>query len=315
MNMITVFFRPLRMAKVLCLAALLGWLPRPASAQDQAQPVKAELKNDRVLVWVNGQVFTEYLFTADSKYPYFYPVIGPRTGHTITTHKTEPYPHHSSLFFGCDRINGGNYWQEGLERGRIVSKGISLAVDSGRMVVIKQKCSWERPGAESPFSDSRTITIQAPGKDLRFVDFEITMEANIEVQIEKNNHSLFAARMIPALSTQGGGTLRNAHGDLAEKGTFGKSAPWADYRGQHHGEIEGLAIFCDPQDRWFPPPWFTRDYGFFSPTPMFWLENNKLILKKGEQLHLRYRTVVHAGNPAPGDLDALYKKWTAKQPD
>ena len=31
------------------------------------------------------------------------------------------YPHHTSLLFGCDLVNGGNYWQEGLERGRMIS--------------------------------------------------------------------------------------------------------------------------------------------------------------------------------------------------
>lgn len=283
-----------------------------AQAAGQLQPVQAELGADRVKVFVGGKLFTEYLFTEDSKYPYFYPVNGPRTGKSVTVRRTEPWPHHSSVFFGCDRVNGGNYWQEGLERGRIVSKRVSVVEPAGDQVVFEQDCLWERPGAESPFSDHRRIAVSAPSPDLRFIDFDVTLTARANVRIEKTNHSLFAVRVNPKLSVSGGGILMNAHGDLSEKGTFGKRSPWADYRGTWEGESEGVAIFVHPQDRWFPPPWFTRDYGFMSPTPMFWLEGGFLEMSDGETLRLRYRVVVHAGHLTKDALEAQYQKWAAK---
>lgn len=272
--------------------------------------VKAELKQDRVIVFVDGKPFTEYLFTADEKYPYFFPVNGPRTGRGVTTRREPQYPHHSSLFFGCDRVNGGNYWQEGLERGRIVSKTIRLVRESGQQVVFEQECRWERPGVEAPFDDHRVITIAAPSPDRRQIDFDITLTARIPVRIEKTNHSLFAARMAPELSVKGGGTLVNALGDQGEKGTFGKPASWADYRGTRDGETEGLAILCHPANRWSPPPWFTRDYGFFSPTPLNWIENGALEMAKGEKLRLSYRVIVHAGAPTVADLEAEFQRWS-----
>ena len=51
--------------------------------------------------------------------------------------KLDPYPHHSSLFFGCDRVNDGNYWQEALERGRIASKAVRVPEVFGSRVVIE----------------------------------------------------------------------------------------------------------------------------------------------------------------------------------
>lgn len=263
-----------------------------------------------MVVSVAGKLFTEYLWLANEKYPYFFPVNGPRTGRSVTTRREPQYPHHSSLFFGCDRVNGGNYWQEGLERGRIVSQQVRLVRAAGPQVVFEQDCRWERPGAEAPFDDHRVIAISAPSADVRWIDFDIMLTARATVRIEKTNHSLFSARMAPDLSVKGGGILVNAQGDQGEKGTFGKPSAWADYRGTRDGETEGLAILCHPANPGFPPPWFTRDYGFFSPTPFFWPANGATDLARGEKLRLRFRVVIHAGAPTVAELEAGFQKWT-----
>jgi acyl-CoA thioesterase len=81
------------------------------------QTLNAELKPDRVVITVAGKLFTEYLFTADSKYPYFFPVNGPRTGRSVTTCRTEPYPHHSPIFLAATRsaaaTTGRRDWSAG----------------------------------------------------------------------------------------------------------------------------------------------------------------------------------------------------------
>jgi len=277
-----------------------------------SQPLAAELKADRVVITVAGKVFTEYLFKADEKYPFFFPVNGPRSGRSVTTCRAEPYPHHSSIFFGCDKVGGGNYWQEGLERGRIVSKDVKLVRAAGNEVVFEQDCRWERPGAEAPFDDHRRITVSAPSADERLIDFEVTLTARIKVRIDKTNHSLFSARMAPELSVKAGGRLVNTHGDAGEKGTFGKPAPWMDARGTRDGVTEGLAIFCDPKNRWHPAQWFTRDYGFFSPTPMFWLDTGFVEFALGEKLTLRYRVLVHAGDPDPSRIEEWQQRWISR---
>ena len=69
------------------------------------------------------------------------------------------------------------------------------------------------------------------------------------------------------------------------------------------GEIEGLAILQHPSSRWAPSPWFTRDYGFMSPTPMYWPPDGKVTkLAKGEKVMLRYRVFVFSGDPAQLNL-------------
>lgn len=299
------------------IVSFVATVPSPAADTSKAallsgpaQNLRVEQKADRIVVSVAGQPFTEYLFTDGEKYPFFFPVIGPRSAESVTARRLTNFPHHSSVFFGCDRVNGGDYWQEGLERGRIVAKATKLVSAEGPRVVIEQDCSWERPGAEPPFTDHRVIAITAPSRDLRFIDFEVTLKPRLKVKIEKTNHSLFSVRAAPDLTPSGGGELFNSNGERSEKGTFGKKAAWATFRGQRKGQTEGVAIFDSPQNRWSPSPWFTRDYGFMSPTPMYWPEKGSTELAPGEEVRLRYRVVVYGGALDDAQLNALYEQWT-----
>jgi hypothetical protein len=129
------------------------------------------------------------------------------------------------------------------------------------------------------------------------------MEMLLDVTILKNNHSLFSGRMDPDLAVINGGVMINAEGQRSEKGTFGQASPWIDYSGKRGDKIEGMAIMQHPSNKWYPSPWFTRDYGFFSPTPMYWPEDDKgILLKKGEVIKLRYRVLVHSGNHDAADI-------------
>ncbi len=69
----------------------LGSVSAQASVTGHAQQLRAEAKPDRVSIYVGDQLFTEYLSLPDAKYPYFYPMNGPRTGRSVTVRNTEPY--------------------------------------------------------------------------------------------------------------------------------------------------------------------------------------------------------------------------------
>lgn len=276
--------------------------------------VNAERLDDRIIVRVNGETFTCYRFGSGQKYPYFYPVNGPVSGRSVTAESSLPYPHHRSLFFGCDRVNGGNYWQEGNELGQIVSKGPGVLKSGPDLVQIQDDCEWRQPGQSPIIADRRDIRIEAPSRELRLIDFGITLTALTKIKIERTNHSLFSARVEPGLSVKGGGTLINAEGASSEKGTYGVPSAWGDYSGKHCGTTEGIAIFDSPLSPWFPSKWFTRDYGFFSPTPMEWLGQEGYRLKQGEKLQLKYRVVVHAGDAGQANIESLFRQWKSTWP-
>ncbi len=297
------------MKKIKIIALLIfiisGLLPVNAAR------INAIRVGSKINVTIDGKYFTSYIFSSDEKYPFFYPVNGPLSGGSVTSMRNGEYPHHSSLFFGCDRVNEGNYWQEGLERGRIISVNAEILKEGGDTVVISDECIWSRPGAISPVKDRRTFVITSPSASVRQIDVTISMEMLMDVHIQKTNHSLFSARMAADLSVKNGGTMINAEGAKGEKDTFGKPSPWMDYYGKRGEYCEGLTILQHSSNPWYPSPWFTRDYGFISPTPMYWPQNGEeTFMKKGETLLLRYRVLVHGGTTDEakiGELFEIYK--------
>ena len=275
-----------------------------------AQPTITAVKlGDKIDISINNNLFTSYILSANEKHPFFFPVNGPSQA-SVTSMRNANYPHHSSLFFGCDNLNGGNYWAGGIEGGQILSLRADIIETGGDKVVLENECIWKRPGAQSPVKDMRTITVSAPSENLFVIDFDITMEILLDVTISRTNHSLFCGRMDPDLTVNNGGTMINAEGESFEKGTFGKASPWIDCFGKRMGTIEGMAILQHPSNRWYPSTWFTRDYGFFSPTPMFWPENGEnTVLHKGETVKLRYRVLVHSGDHKTANIAKEFEKY------
>ncbi|MCX6328288.1 MAG: PmoA family protein [Bacteroidia bacterium] len=272
--------------------------------------INAVKVGSKINVTINGKYFTSYIFSEDEKYPFFFPVNGPVSGGSVTSMRNAVWPHHSSLFFGCDQVNGGNYWQEGLERGRIISVNAQIVKEGGDTVIITDECIWSRPGALSPIKDIRRFTITASSDSVTIIDAEITMETLIDVVIKQTNHSFFSVRMASDLAVTNGGTMINAEGLMSEAGTFGKNSPWIDYYGKRGNAIEGLAIMQHPSNPWYPSPWFTRDYGFMSPTPMYWPQNGTdTQMKKGTILVLRYRVLVHSGTTSEADIAGQFEKF------
>jgi hypothetical protein len=272
--------------------------------------INAVKVGSKINVTINGRYFTSYIFSEDEKYPFFFPVNGPVSGGSVTSMRNAIWPHHSSLFFGCDQVNGGNYWQEGLERGRIISVNAQIAKEGADTVIITDECIWSRPGALSPVKDIRKLIITAPSDSMTQIDVEITMEMLIDVVIKQTNHSFFSVRMASDLAVTNGGTMINAEGLRNEQGTFGKNSPWIDYYGKRGNTTEGLTIMQHPSNPWYPSPWFTRDYGFMSPTPMYWPQNGTdTQMKKGTTLVLRYRVLVHSGTASEADIAGQFEKY------
>jgi len=309
--------------RVLLVGSVIGTLllvraGHPAGNSDVSQSsvslaLEVEQTSSTIAVRVGGNLFTTYRFSPSQKYPYFWPVCGPISNRSLTTESSQPWPHHHSLFFGCDRVNGWNFWQEGNDRGQIVSRSPRVTEKGPARVVIEDVCDWRVPGQPPVLEDHRRIVIQAPLPSLRHIDFHIRLVPIVEVKIEKTNHSLFSVRMEPHLGAARTGKMVNAEGLSGEKATFGQKSAWCDCYGDSGWGTEGIAILDHPANRWFPTTWFTRDYGFLSPTPMNWLGKEGMQLKKGEALELHYRVVAHGGDCWEADLAALFGKWKNEQ--
>ena len=292
-------------------------VPQPPPVDRRNAPDSEELTHYQIgphiwLRWHNEPLLA-YRAHPTQKYPYLYPLAGPASGLSLTAESALPWPHHRSVLFGCDHVNGGNYWQDELERGQIVSRGPRVRDATKRSAVIEDASDWRQPGGPVQMTDERRYTVRIPDDRHRIVDVDITWRAEVDVTIEKTNHALFAIRAVPDVTPWGGGRLVSSNGDEGEGATFGKPAGWCAFAGrrtQARGEpVEGIALMDHPDNPWAPCPWFTRDYGFMSPMAFNWIER-PWRLPAGQSVRLRHRVVVFAGEPHQAELDTLFKEWT-----
>ena len=300
------------------LAIAVSLVSITAFAED-AQTVGALVEDDRIVVTVNGEEFTAYLFGEEHKYPFFYPVNGPATGESVTAWDQEPYPHHSSLYISLDHVRSegverGNYWQprNDLSTGQIFSRAPRIIAATGDKVVLRDECDWIVPEADAhQIRDTRTVTITAPSLTIRILDFEFTFEILEDLNIGPTGHSFFSVRMRPELAVGdpergpeqaplGTGTMVDSNGGIDEDGTREQSAAWCAYYGQHHGETEGVAIVQHSGNPLFPAQWFNRNYGFMSPTPFAFGE--PMPVPAGGSYTYRYRTIVFSGDHEEADI-------------
>lgn len=285
----------------------------PRAKAGAAAGVKLTAYQDGPQIWIRAgtQVLTCYRAHPTQKYPYFYPLAGPRTGRSLTDESGQPWPHHRSVFFGCDRVNGGNFWQGPDAAGQIVSAGLEMNQAVPNSVEVRDRCDWRVPGREPILTDDRRFTITIVSRDCWHLDARLVLTARRPIQVEKTNHSLFAVRAASDLTPGGGGHLVNSEGRVGEKGTFGVAAGWCDFSGRRGDTHEGIALFDHPKNPWAPCRWFTRDYGFMSPTPFNWLDKEGWQLPAGKSVTLRYRVVLHAGDAAAAGLAGAHKDWAA----
>ncbi|MCC7043953.1 MAG: PmoA family protein [Acidobacteria bacterium] len=296
-------------------AALVG-AAQTAPDPRRTAPDSGELTHYQIgpHIWLrwNNEPLLGYRAHPTQKYPYFFPVTGPVSGLPLTSESSLPWPHHRSLFFGCDFVNGGNYWQDELERGQIVSRGPTIAEATPRSAVIVDGCDWRQPGQPVQMTDERRFTLSVISPRLRTLDVDLTWTASVDVTIQKNNHALFALRAAHDITPWGGGRLVSSEGREGETGTFGEPGRWCAFFGRRtHARdepIEGIALMDHPGGPWSPCRWFTRDYGFLSPMPFNWLEH-PWRLAAGRSVRIRHRVVMFAGDPRDAGLDQLYREW------
>ncbi|WP_339911247.1 PmoA family protein [Symmachiella dynata] len=301
--------------------ALAGMFSPELLAIDYPQPVPeangltAYCNHSNLIVRYDNLPILSYRAQSNLKYPYFYPLNGPKSGLPLTTESALPYPHHRSLWLGCDPLNGGNYWGDNaLKTGQI--RSVELALDTEKQtdtsVTFNEKCEWTRPGS-TPLKDVRQYTVTRPHDSQIWIDCEFGITAIEDISIKRAKHSFFAMRAASDISPAYGGTLMNSHGDINAKGTYGKTADWCGYFGKRKLRpdlVEGICIMNHPDNFGGNCPWFTRDYGHLSPSPLAFLKS-PWTMSEGETLDLRYRVVLHVGTPQEAKLNELFQQWIA----
>ena len=271
-------------------------------------------------VWIRWKsaVLTCYRSEMLQKYPYFYPLRAPKSGLSLTMETGQPWPHHRSVFFALDRVNGANYWQNNPDKDRIISKKIELGECTEKSAEILNECLWTPFEGDPVIADKRRFVINVIDDETYTLDSYIEMTALTEVVCRSTGHGFFGVRTEHDLSVDGGGVLLNSEGQQTQANTLNKFARWITAYGKRYGRddglVEGVAIMSPPYKRapFDRNVWFTRDYGNFSPMPFYSFERDEtFVMPKDDVLRLAYRIVAFTGTPTNSFLNAQWDEFAA----
>jgi len=297
--------------------------PPPATA---AGRIALEERPDRVVVTVDGEPFTEYLFKQEGlRRPVLFPLHGP---HGLTLTRSWPvgpkapgdptdHPHHESFWFAHGNVNGHDFWAP--RHGERIEQVALDHVGAGR---IEATSRWLAPDGSIVCTDRRVLAFAAEGDD-RIIDHTITITASHgPLVFGDTKEGTMAIRVRPELNvTQAKegppatGHYLNDSGDR-DDAAWGKPAAWVDLSGTLGDEPLGIACFDHPTNLRHPTCWHARDYGLFTANP-FGLhdftgaakDTGRFELPAGESLTLRHRWLLHAGDAEAAQVAERYAAW------
>jgi hypothetical protein len=295
--------------------------------------VTAERSERGVVVKIDGELFTEYLIKAGQS-PAMWPIIGP-TGKEMTRaypvgtpghseSETDDHPHHQSLWFTHDQINGANFWEANVndgegENGPHVAHREFVKLESlGSTAVVITRNDWMN-GEKRLLEDERTILFGTRPNGDRWIDFTIELKASEgDVTIGDTKEGTFAVRVADTMRVEAklGGRIVNSEGQVNDD-AWGLPAKWVDYTGPVNGETVGVAILSHPQSFRPEPRWHVRGYGLFAANPFGQRDfpqpeaatQGAVTIKSGDTLTLRYRVLFHRGSTEDADIGAAFDEF------
>ncbi|NJN05583.1 MAG: hypothetical protein HC814_03190 [Rhodobacteraceae bacterium] len=326
--------------KTTCLSLLLfAGILSPVAPVAAAQGVKLTKQQGKVLVEIDGHLFTEYHFEGQRR-PYFYPIIGP-TGASMTRNwpmkdgvpgEEKDHVHHRGLWYGHRHVNDTGFWEESAKPGVMLGKIVHdkfLEVKGGPDVgVIRTSNKWIKDDGTHVMTDETTMRFHGRG-DVRMLDFDITFIADKgDVVFGADKDAAMAIR-VPETSRldrpkekgqksapKGEGHIVTSEGKRDAE-AWGTRARWCDYHGPADGKVVGVAIFDHPSNPRHPTWWHVRGYGLFAANPFAQAQFENLPDKKageftlpaGQRTTFRYRFYWHLGDEKAGQVESRYQAY------
>jgi hypothetical protein len=261
------------------------------------------LKDQRVDVMVNNNLFTTYWWPDSVYKPVLYPILS-AAGTTITrgfpikprVGERRDHLHQVGNWLNYGNVNGYDFWGNGSEGKRNVNGGqikhlgivkLSEGIGEGSMVTT---ASWIDPEGKEILAEKtelhffangsirmidRIVTLTATGgatlfKDTKEGSFGIRVARQLELP-SKEDVTLSDAHGNPttvkAMTNEGvTGNYRSSDGATGEA-VWGTRAKWMDLYGNIGNEKITLVICDHPKNLSYPTFWHARGYGLFSANP------------------------------------------------
>ncbi len=299
------------------------------------------------VVKIDGEVFTEYLTKAGAS-PALWPVFGP-DGEAMTRAwptgpsadgvvETKDHPHHQSIWFTHDKVNGADYWKANVNSDKPDRKDTAkrpkphidhrefLAIESGDTGKIIARNDWMN-GEERICEDERSLQFGKYPNGDRWIDFTIVLKATEgDLTFGDTKEGTFAVRVADSMRVDAkrGGRIVNSNG-LVDGEAWAQPARWVDYSGPVQAGnaqagkevISGIAMMSHPSNFRPEPRWHVRTYGLFTANPFGQHEfpdpekrdQGAHTIKNGDSLALRYRVILHRGGTDAKELDTAFAEF------
>lgn len=267
-------------------------------------------ENGQLIVRIGQHEYARYHFDATLMKPYLYPLRA-ANGLSLLADSPTDHRHHHGIWVGHGRVEEGDFWQERHNSGKIVHREFVEVVSGESSAHFIERCDWLDPSEGLLLQDERTFRFYNMPVEARHFDFELLLKApegRVTTLHPTNEAGLPHVRVAMSLTPRGGGAMTNAEGKKNERQTYRQRSAWIDCSGVLGRITCGLAMFNHPENPEHPTPWFTRDYGPFSPNYGFFL-SEPLEITAQNPLHLRYRFYSHSGDVEVGQVQAKWEEY------
>jgi hypothetical protein len=284
----------------------LLWTASSAAAAPFRIEVKANERERRVDVLVEGQPFTAYIWPQRLAKPVLYP-IRTASGHLVTrSFPLEPragerddHPHQVGLWFNHGDVNGVDFWnnseartaEERAKMGSIRQVSIEKAQGGEGSGLLAVALQWVMPDGSTVLDEKVRFSFAAgPGR--RAIDRIGALTAGTRrVAFTDNKEGVFAMRVarslehpskdsvtftdaagrptpVKKMDNAGVSGLYTSSEGLTGDAVWGKRARWMALSGQVDGEDVVLLMLDHPKNPGFPTHWHARGYGLFAANPL-----------------------------------------------
>jgi len=247
--------------------------------------------------------------------PFFYPMLGPNSGQSVTRmgHPGAPdHDHHRSIWFAHEKVTGVNFWSD-VATSKIVQRQWLAYVDGDQEAIMAVRLGWTDGHDPKDLIEQILFAAMIPGEEGEtFLEIQTIFKPTAErLEFGKTNFGFLAVRVAKALSPIfGGGKITSSTGLVGEKAIFGKQAAWMDFTGVPAGDkAEGITYFDHPTNPGHPAHWHVRDDGWMNASACF--AGPKMITKT-EPLTLRYLLHVHRGIVEPKRADEVFQQFSKR---
>ena len=280
--------------------------------------VQLKEEAETITVTLNDRHFTTFRYAKAQFRPYFFPVLGPN-GREVTRGETsdisKDHVHHRSLYVAYGEVNDVDLWGEGSNSGRVVPQGFTQKQGGAVVSRLYTQNSWQTQVGEVLMTDVQNYRIYNLPEDAAILDLDLSFIASVgDVHFgDTKEGGIISIRVHPSMNASDGGKMENAFGGINEAETWGKRANWCDYSGVVDGTPVGIAVFDHIVNPRYPTYWHVRNYGLmgsnifggasFERDPS---KDGSYTLKQGEEMHFRFRVLIHAGDATVGKVAQKY---------